>query len=634
MIPTKIDQQMDPRLQYAIARSYFGITEFATASTEENEIAVIARVSNVAAWENMSEVSVGATLGKQENGDTIVTGRVPVVRIQVVRGKSFVKSLKATQRLSPVLASSTDETNARPQQLPTGNLTNGGAGVVIGIIDYGCDFAHENFLTLSGQSRFRSIWHQAGTAQASSPFGYGREFKNAEINAALTQSNPYAALGYGPSMDPSGTHGTHVMDIATGNGRGTGVPGLAPQSDIVFVDISHADIPFDGPAVVGSTFGDSARLLEAIQYIFDQANGQPCVVNISLGTNGGPHDGSTLVEEGIDRIVRAGTNRAVVIAASNSFTDGIHASETVTAGGTTDLIWEIPPGDISHNEFELWYDGNDRIAVELIKPNGENLGILEPGQNGTITNNGQIEVFAANRLGDPNNNDNLINIFLDESADAGSWTIRLTGRSITNGAFHAWIERDNLRPSQFSPPHDNSHTIGSISCGRESIVVGSYDAHKSSRPISFFSSSGPTRDQRSKPEISAPGHRVLAARSRTNNGVVRKSGTSMAAPAVCGIVGLMFAEAAQRNLSLSVGDVRSILQSTARSSPPTGTGWDARYGEGRIDANAAVSAVIQKANAGTAATKVARSKRKSASRKARKSSAAKKTSRKTRRKQT
>ena len=44
---------------------------------------------------------------------------------------------------------------------------------------------------------------------------------------------------------------------------GSHLLGLAPQADIVFVDVSRADIPFTGPAVVGSSFGGSVRLVEA-----------------------------------------------------------------------------------------------------------------------------------------------------------------------------------------------------------------------------------------------------------------------------------------------------------------------------------------------------------------------------------
>ena len=228
MIHTKIDQQMDPRLQYAIARRHFGIAEAATVSTEPNEIAVIAKVTNLKAWEELSEVKIGAVLGEKEEETYVVTGRIPVSRVEQVRSKPFVVSLKAAQPLKPALADSTLETLARPDKLPQGSLSNGGADVVVGIIDYGCDFAHENFRGTGGKTRLLCIWHQGGATTPTSPFTYGREYSAAEIDAALTQRDPYTALGYGPAPDSPrqrGTHGTHVMDIAAGNGRGSGVPG-------------------------------------------------------------------------------------------------------------------------------------------------------------------------------------------------------------------------------------------------------------------------------------------------------------------------------------------------------------------------------------------------------------------------
>ena len=591
---------MDPRLQRIIARRQFGLVNEATATSQPDEVPVIARVTSRSGWEALSEVRAPCAIGErdQEDRTTIVTGRIPAARIEAVRGMSFVKSLKAAQPVHPALSVGVDETGARPDLLPAGTLSNGAADVVVGIIDYGCDFDHGNFKTAAGKTRLLSIWHQGGQKIAGGSVAYGREYSSTEINAAITQLDPYLALGYGPRKDTphsKGTHGTHVMDIAAGNGAGSGMAGFAPNADLIFVDVSHADLAFDGPEVLNSRFGDSVMLMEAITYIFDKAGGRPCVINISLGTNGGPHDGTTLVEIGIDRMITSDPNRAVTIAASNSFDDGIHAAGIVSNGGTVDLTWRIPFNDVSHNELEIWYPAADRITLELIAPDGTSIGSIAPGNNGQlVNNNGEVVIFAANRTQDPNNGDNNIGVFFESSVISGNWTVRLHGTQIQDGDFHAWIERDNYRSSSFAPPHDNSHTIGSISCGRKSIVVGSYDAHKPQQPISWFSSAGPTRDGRSKPEISAPGHGVEAAHSRTGTGVIPKSGTSMAAPAAAGIVALMMGEARARGADLSIEQIRELLTDTARQNPPDGgRDWNYRYGFGRVDASVAIAGVMR-----------------------------------------
>lgn len=592
---TQVYSAMDPRLQRVVAWQQRGMYTPATASSEPGEIAVIAKVTDLTKWKSLSEVRIGATLSANTSagGTWLVTGRLPVRRIENVRKQPFVRSLKSAQLLQPALEATRGDTQAGADLLPYGHRTEGGRNTVVGIIDYGMDFVHRNFRHSGGSTRVLSIWHQGGGTGFHSPFGYGREYTQDEINWALEQNDPYEALGYGSDWESRGTHGTHVADIAAGNGRGSEVCGLAPQADIVFVDVSHADLPFTGPNVVGSSFGDSVRLVEAIQYIFDKAEDRPCAVNVSLGTNGGPHDGSTLVEEAIDLIVQQAPNRAVVIAASNSFDDGIHAANTVEQDAYVDLRWEVVPGDSTHNELELWYSGQDRFSVELIAPDGNSLGTTEPGSSGVIQQSGEILIFVSNRLDDPNNHDNMVGVYLESGLPGGIWIVRLHGKMVKNGgSFHAWIERDNRFPSRFAPPHDNTHTLGSISCGRETIVVGSYDAHKPNLPLSWFSSAGPTRDGRQKPEVSAPGHDVIAAHSRTLTGTVRKSGTSMAAPAVTGIVALMMGQARAQGIALSVQKIREILAATARQTSPTGDGWHDRFGRGRVCASRAVKEVM------------------------------------------
>lgn len=590
----KIFSEIDPRLQRIMAETSL---RGGPLSRKTN---VIAKVSDIKAWKALDKVETTSNLGRDSDGNWLVTARIPVTELENVRKKPFVITLKATQKFRPTLLNTTEDIKAREDLLPQDATGNQGRNVVIGIIDYGCDFMHKNFIE-NGQTRLISIWNQRDESVGNSPagFNYGREYLRNEINNALQTNYPYLSLGY-PSYEDcvsssweSGSHGTHVMDIAAGNGSGTNNKGVAPEAELVFVHINHSPSISDPKTEEELTlnFGDSNFLLDAVRYIFDKAGDKPCVINISLGTNGGPHDGTNPVEEKIDSMVTEAPNRAVVIAASNSHEDGIHATGKVANGGYFDLYLIIPRYDPSANEVEIWYDKNDRFECQIKEWNGDNLGSVVLGENDVIDNSAGTKLFIAHRQNDPNNGDNVIYIWHPKNFSPSEikLRLRLKGVNISDGTFHAWVERDNFGQSQIHP-QDKSFTLSSIACGKESIVVGSYDAGEESNPLSYFSSSGCTRDQREKPEISAPGHDVSAAHSGTLDGERKMKGTSMAAPAVTGVVALMMAEARSRGKDLSIGQIRDILKTTARKDNPSAP-WHPRYGHGRIDASAAVKAV-------------------------------------------
>jgi subtilisin family serine protease len=565
---------MDPKLHQAILLRQSGVSKFATSSTGEDEIAVIASVSDSNAWINLTEVRLPNAIVKIDSGETIMTGRIPIKRIEYIRSLPFVKSLKAARKLSAAMKKTVQDIGA-DNFLPEGRSLEGGEGTLIGIIDFGCDYAHKNFLTDIGHTRITEFWDQTAVDNIGN-VSYGRLYDASEINNALKSNDPYSALSYNLEIN---AHGTHVMDIAAGNGKGSGTPGVAPGADIIFVQPSSSDIPYQGPKTIDRSFGDSVNLLDAIRYIFSQAGEKPCVINISLGTNGGPHDGSTLVEKAIDGLLTEKDNRAVVIAASNSYEDGIHASSEIAPGEYIDLIWRTH--NLTESEMDIWYPADGRLDVEIIDPYNKNLGKISPMEAGeVIDHKNELQAVVSNRLSDPNNNDNVIGIWLRDQ-NVGKWCIRLTNTGIAPVIFHAWIEREDRGQSKFVGIPNNTHTLGSISCGYKSITVGAYDATTPGSPIAWFSSSGPTRDGREKPEISAPGNNVFAAASKSTNGKTLKSGTSMAAPAVTGVIALIFSTILTIGESLSIDELREIIKRMGRVEPPINI-WDARFGFGRI----------------------------------------------------
>ena len=590
---THVFADIDPRLQRLMQRRRHGLTTPPTASTEQGEVAVIAKVRDIEAWRSMTEVREGlATARSTATGEIIVTARVPVSRLQHVRTSPCVVSLQASQALQLSVDNTSEEISVRPNLVPTDSVGEQGRNVVVGIIDMGCDFAHQNFRHPDGSTRILALWDQDGSSTPDSPFGYGKVYLSDEINQALQADDPYLALGYYPGKL---AHGTHVMDIAVGNGNGTQNPGVAPQADIVFVHFSNGAVEAflaDGGSAVDKSLGDTTELLEAVKFIFDIAQERPCAINISLASHGGPHDGTALVEQGIDALVSSKPNRAVVIAAGNSYDKGIHASGKVEQNGFTDLHWDIPKRHWYYKAMEIWYDGADKFLLEVIPPHGESLVSMELGENGAIIDDkGNTIIYLSHRCCDPNNGDNMIGIFMESPLPGGIWTLRLHGIEVNNGNFHAWIERQDGYQTNFVEPHDNTHTVNSIGCGQHIITVGCYEPKKPNQPISYFSNSGPTRDGKQKPDFIAPGQNIWAAASLTGTRSSRKSGTSMSAPLVTGIIALMLSEAKARNIELNIDQIRDILIQSAANSPPEDPLQKARYGYGPIDINTAISAI-------------------------------------------
>jgi subtilisin family serine protease len=577
----EIETNLDPHLQDIILATEAGeAPDPALAMTADGDVIVdvIAKLKDPA--QPVPGLNVVRTNG------LLVTGTVSVSQIENVRNHANVVSLKRADKVYSSLRTSVPEIHAASAQLRDGlpGLAQpiDGAGVIVGVVDFGCDFAHPNFRHADGSTRLLHLWDQNGIRTAISPidFGYGREFSAAMINQALQSADPYATLAYDPDViarPPA--HGTHVMDIAAGNGRApNSSPGVAPKADLIFVQLAAVDVSSD------ESFGNSRRLLEAVDYIFTRAGAlnKAAVVNLSLGTHGGPHDGSTLAEQWFDGLLTV-PGRAIVISAGNSFERASHASGEIAVAGTHILHWNIGANDPTDNELEVWYKGPDILEVTLISPNGQSFGPVRQAVTATIRQQGQLRGRIIHRRRDPNNSDNQIDILLNRTLPSGVWQVVLRNVGGQPARFHSWIERDDRGQGSFAAQDDDrTHTLGSISCGQQTMVVGSYDARVPGKDISFFSSAGPTRDGRQKPEVSAPGHEIIAARSRTQ-GTTRMSGTSMAAPHVTGLAALLLQAAGP---TLSVADLRALLINHAR--PATTTGWDARLGNGRVDGLAAL----------------------------------------------
>lgn len=134
-------------------------------------------------------------------------------------------------------------------------------------------------------------------------------------------------------------------------------------------------------------------------------------------------------------------------------------------------------------------------------------------------------------------------------------------------------------------------TITSPGSAAQAITVGATADWSSTVPqygaqgpfLAWFSSRGPTLDNRTKPDIVAPGVNIGAALANSTSDYVTESGTSMATPYVSGVAALL----RQKQPTWTQANVRADIEGTALDVGPSGK--DNEWGAGLLDGYAAVA---------------------------------------------
>lgn len=140
-------------------------------------------------------------------------------------------------------------------------------------------------------------------------------------------------------------------------------------------------------------------------------------------------------------------------------------------------------------------------------------------------------------------------------------------------------------------------TVNLVASGKNTIAVGAISA---SLGLVSFSSTGPTRDGRIKPELVARGFNMTSTLPNGGYGVL--SGTSMAAPVVTGIAALVVEQWKRTFGGANPGAeaLRVMLIHGARdlATPPGNPGPDYAYGFGVVDAKSSVDTIIEDGGTG------------------------------------
>jgi subtilisin family serine protease len=575
-----------------------------------------------------------------------LTARVPVERLREIRSLPGVRGVEFAPRLR-YSTSTMEEIRASGIRRRVDRDEFSGAtgqGTIVGIVDSGIDFRHGDFVDdVTGQSRILYLWDHdpSGGASGAPPgtvsgmtFNYGIECRQAQLGRN----------GTCPSRDTNG-HGTHVAGIAAGDGSGAtrGQPryeyvGVAPEADLIVVRTSLS----------------GASVVDGVAYIFARAEqlGKPAVVNLSLGTQFGPHDGKQGLSVIMDEL--SGPGRIIVAAAGNegsnfALTGSLHGETTVARGDSGVIEFLVPTytrGSGSDDDLvvlQAYYSPQDTFTVTLERPDGTRVdvgfnataasfgtagGVL--AYNGTARGDsilGDFESSSAFSTSTTNYFSAFIGEWLDGGAAPGVGTWRLIFRKTAgagSGLVDAYIPIAFINAELFfTTGATNRRLVQSPADAERVIAVGGYHAFVSWRafdgndytfnsallPVNellFFSSPGPTRDGRLKPEIVAPGVALSSlSRDADFGGDVRivspdsahviEVGTSMSSPHVTGAVALMLSvyqglTPEQAIDALTRGARRDAFTSRPFTGEPN-TLPNASWGFGKLDVAAAVANV-------------------------------------------
>lgn len=203
-----------------------------------------------------------------------------------------------------------------------------GKGVICGIVDNGIDPNHINFRDENGKSRV------AWLAQMTPNMSTG------EVVEKFYGNNPADIVG-GKDIttfttdDPTTFHGSHTLGTMAGGYRG--MTTVASGDILNGVSIGTMANPYYGMAYnsdIAVGCGDlyDAIIAYGVDHILEYAayKEKPSVINLSLGSNSGAHDGKGMINQYFDAVAKQ-DNAIICVSAGNEGDKKIALHKTFTA---------------------------------------------------------------------------------------------------------------------------------------------------------------------------------------------------------------------------------------------------------------------------------------------------------------
>ncbi len=423
------------------------------------------------------------------------------------------------------------------QNQPILNLS--GENVLIGFIDTGIDYKNPVFLGKDGKTRIVAIWDQEDqSGNAPEDFFYGSEYLEEAINEAILSEKAYEIV---PSKDENG-HGTFLAGIAAGKMTEDGMfTGAAVDAKIAMVKLKPAkkylrDFFFIKEDAIAYQENDIMTGLAYLRKLAKRLQ-LPLVVCLGVGSNQGGHTGATPLSR-VMGYMGSDIGTILVAAAGNETGRSHHYL------GMFSQKQEMEPVEIRVGEkergfsLEFWAQAPEVYSISLLSPTGESIPRVPARLGRSEVASFIFEksvVYIDYQIVEPISGGFLI-VLRFQDPTPGVWTIQVYNSLFISGRYDMWLPMEGfLNPDTvFLKPNPDT-TLCVPATGQQVISTSTYNHTDGS--LYQHSSRGYTRDDKIKPDITAPGVSVYG--PGKNNQFVRKTGSSIAAAHVAGAAALL-----------------------------------------------------------------------------------------------
>ena len=340
-----------------------------------------------------------------------------------------------------------------------------GKGIIAGIVDVGMDPNHINFRNEDGTSRVKFLASSSISSSTSNPITT-RYFNDTNIKNFKTD-------------DATTYHGAHTLGTMAGGYKGLVTYAVGNNDADKTASTIEGANPYYGIAYNSDIAIATGPLYDAViaygvDYILQYASetGKRAVINLSIGSNMGPHDGKSLINQFLD-MCAVQDNALICMSAGNEGDMKIALNKTLTATDNTCKTFivggeqQLKDGSTvfaRSGQTAIYSDTSKPFTLSMVvynKKRGRNARIFQMADPTVESNNGLGKYWVTSDDYKQNSSDIIddqLGNYFNGYVGCG-WSY-----NEDNGRFYCLVDYYLINTSSNS---DDNYTFGFIATGEE-----------------------------------------------------------------------------------------------------------------------------------------------------------------------